>query len=56
MTINNSTIARIAGNIVGTILQQPNDPSYGEDALTVAAKASVYIARAIVAEVERTAK
>lgn len=49
-----ATVARIAGNIAGTVLSQTHDPSYGEDALTVVAQASVFIARAIVAEVERT--
>ena len=53
-TLNASTIARIAGNIAGTILQQTHDPKYGVEALTLVARASVYIARAIAAEVERT--
>lgn len=55
--ISESTVARIAGNIAGTVLAQTHDGSKAmeENALTIVAAMSVYIARAIVSEVQRTA-
>lgn len=51
-----TTVARMAGNIAGTVLGAVHDPNtpLGENALTIVAATSVYIARAIVAEVKRT--
>lgn len=49
--INNSTIARIAGNIAAGLLTRSDHEGYDEKAV---AENAVAIARAIAAEVERT--
>ena len=52
-----STVARIAGNIAGVVLTMPSPPELtGRSDASVAfvARYSVQLARAIVAEVERT--
>lgn len=48
-----STVARIAGNIASGLMQTPAGGS-ADEAVGRIARTSVYLARAIVAEVERT--
>lgn len=55
-----STVARIAGNIAGNMLDRvlvvhtPVGTGYHPDSMALIAHDSVFLARAIVAEVERT--
>ena len=56
-----STVARMAGNIAGSMLDRVlvircgDNVSYSADSMILIAKESVMLARAIVEEVERTA-